>query len=134
MDVQYGAKLLHGHFSEAAFDVVTGVVDENVDTTIFIQCGLNNSLAASFVGDRIVIRYSLAARTVDRLPISGPVIFVLFGLALGPLGLGWFKDDVERTELRVLVDLTLALILFSDAANSNLSVLRRQWQLVVKLI
>jgi len=56
------------------------------------------------------------------------------GFALGPAGLGWFKDDVSRAEFRALVDLTLALILFSDVANSNLSVLRKQWQLPTRML
>jgi NhaP-type Na+/H+ or K+/H+ antiporter len=70
--------------------------------------------------------YAAISERVERLPVSGPVLFVLAGLLLGPLGLGWFKDDVSQVEFRVLVDLTLALILFIDAANADTSILRRQ--------
>ncbi len=78
--------------------------------------------------------FSLISAKVERLPISGPVIFVLVGLLLGPLGLGWFKDDVGQGAFKVLVDLTLALILFIDAANTNLSVLRRQWRIPTRML
>ena len=70
--------------------------------------------------------YSVISGRVEKMAISGPIIFVFVGLVFGPLGLGWFKDDVSRVEFRILVDLTLALILFIDAANADISVLRRQ--------
>ncbi len=78
--------------------------------------------------------YSLVSARVDRLPISGPVVFVLTGLLLGPLGLGWLANDLENASFRLLIDLTLALILFSDAASANFSVLRRQWQLPARML
>lgn len=78
--------------------------------------------------------FSLISGRVERLPISGPVIFVLVGLLLGPLGLGWFTDDVSQGAFKVLVDLTLALILFIDAANTDLTVLRRQWKIPTRML
>jgi hypothetical protein len=53
---------------------------------------------------------------------------------LGPLGLGWFKDDVSQVGFRMLVDLTLALILFIDAANADISTLRRQWRIPTRML
>ena len=67
--------------------------------------------------------YSLISRRVEHLPISGPIIFVTAGIVLGPLGLGWFADDVTVPQFRALVDITLALILFTDAAHARTSVL-----------
>lgn len=78
--------------------------------------------------------YSLVSERVKRMPISGPVVFVLAGLALGPLGMGWFSEDLERGSFSLLVNLTLSLILFSDAASSHFSVLRRQWRLPARLL
>ena len=69
--------------------------------------------------------YSLISGRIEKLPVSGPMIFVVAGLLLGPLGLGWFEDKVTLDEARFLVDVTLALILFIDAANAETSVLRR---------
>ncbi len=60
--------------------------------------------------------YSVISGRVEKMAISGPIIFVCVGLVFSPLGLDWFKDDVSRIEFRVLIDLTLALILFIDAA------------------
>jgi NhaP-type Na+/H+ or K+/H+ antiporter len=42
--------------------------------------------------------------------------------------------DVENAELRVLVDITLALVLFIDASNANLKVLRKNWAIPVRML
>lgn len=78
--------------------------------------------------------YSVVAGRIEKLPVSGPIVFVITGLALGPLGLGWFEDDIGRVEFRMLVDLTLALILFIDAANADMSTLRRQWRIPSRML
>ena len=47
-----------------------------------------------------------------------------FGVLVGPLGLAWLNLEVTATEMRVLADLTLAMVLFCDAANADKSVLK----------
>jgi NhaP-type Na+/H+ or K+/H+ antiporter len=78
--------------------------------------------------------YSLVAGRLERAAASGPIVFVVAGLLMGPLGLGWFDGDVSRTGLRVLADLTLALILFIDAANADLEILKRQFRIPSRML
>jgi NhaP-type Na+/H+ or K+/H+ antiporter len=68
--------------------------------------------------------YSVIAGRVERSAVTGPIIFIAFGLIAGPFGFGFLDMDVRSTELRVVADLTLALVLFIDAANADLNVLR----------
>ena len=68
--------------------------------------------------------YSIVAGRVERTPITGPIVFMAFGFLAGPFGIGWLALDVTNAELRVLADVTLALVLFIDAANADTSVLR----------
>jgi NhaP-type Na+/H+ or K+/H+ antiporter len=68
--------------------------------------------------------YSVIAGRVERSVVSGPIIFIAFGLIAGPFGLGILDMDVKAVELRVVADLTLALVLFIDAANADLTTLR----------
>jgi NhaP-type Na+/H+ or K+/H+ antiporter len=68
--------------------------------------------------------YSVIAGRVERSAVSGPIIFIAFGLIAGPVGLGLLDMDVTAVELRVVADLTLALVLFIDAANADLATLR----------
>lgn len=78
--------------------------------------------------------YGLLSERISKLPMSGPIVFVLLGVGLGPVGLGWFQPDVGRSQFQMLVDLTLALVLFTDAANSNVSVLRTHWKLPSRML
>lgn len=78
--------------------------------------------------------YSVVAGGVERTMVSGPMIFVGFGLLFGPLGLEILTFDVSNTELRMLADLTLALILFIDASNADLSVLKRSFQIPQRML
>ncbi len=81
-----------------------------------------------------VFCYSLVAGRVDRMPLSGPIIFVFAGFLMGPLGFGWFDDSVTNRDLRFFADLTLALILFIDAANADLSILKRQLRIPSRML
>jgi len=78
--------------------------------------------------------YSLIAGRVERSIISGPMVFVTAGLLMGPFGLGWFQGDATNEDLRILADLTLALILFIDAANADPSVLKRQFRIPSRML
>lgn len=78
--------------------------------------------------------YSTVAGGLAKTVISGPMIFIGFGLLFGPLGLGVLTWDVKENELRVLADLTLALILFIDAAIADLSVVKRSIQLPKRML
>ena len=78
--------------------------------------------------------YSIFSKRIEKLPTSGPIIFVVIGILLGPLALGWFKADVEQFEFRVLTDLTLALILFIDAANANTSILKKYLKIPTRML
>ena len=68
--------------------------------------------------------FSVVAGRIERSRISGPIIFIFFGLLAGPLGLGLVHFEVDAIEMRVIADLTLALVLFIDAANADLKTLR----------
>jgi NhaP-type Na+/H+ or K+/H+ antiporter len=72
-----------------------------------------------------VFLYSAIAGRVERTPISGPMIFTVVGLIIGPVGLGWLQPDLDNEGMRMLADITLALVLFIDAANSDLGVVKR---------
>ena len=49
------------------------------------------------------------------------MFYIFFGLIVGPVGLGFIHLRVGAVELRVIADLTLALVLFIDAANADLT-------------
>jgi len=89
----------------------------------------NLALLAGFV-----FLFSLVSGGLKRTPISGPIVFTAFGMAFGPLGLGLLSMNVDTEGLRTLAELTLALVLFTDAANANLGVLSRNFRLPERLL
>ncbi|MCT0226543.1 cation:proton antiporter [Synechococcus sp. CS-1328] len=82
----------------------------------------------------LVYAYGLVAGRLKQTLISGAVVFLLTGLILGPAGLGWLGINVSSENLRTIAELTLASILFTDAASANLQVLRDSRRLPIRLL
>jgi len=78
--------------------------------------------------------YSLVAGRLSRGAINGPVVYLAFGVIAGPVALGWLHLDISNEGIRLIAELTLALVLFTDASNADLAVLRRTRQLPLRLL
>jgi len=78
--------------------------------------------------------YSIICGKLDRTPINGALVFVAFGLLVGPLGLDLLKLEVNSEGLSTLAELTLALVLFTDASNANLGVLKTSFRIPQRLL
>jgi NhaP-type Na+/H+ or K+/H+ antiporter len=76
----------------------------------------------------VVAGYAAVSRRLAGTPLSGPLVFVAVGLALGPLGLDLTDLGREPGVVRALLEATLALVLFTDgAAISSRALLREQF-------
>jgi NhaP-type Na+/H+ or K+/H+ antiporter len=82
----------------------------------------------------VVLIYSAVAGRVARSWLSGPILFTGAGLILGPLGLNALQIDIAATDLKVLAEAALAMVLFSDAAHADLGVIRRAVGLPERLL
>ena len=78
--------------------------------------------------------YSIFAGRFESRLFNGPLMFMLAGLLLGPAAIGVLQPHVNTEGLKVLAELTLAIVLFSDAANANLRVLRQNESLPMRLL
>jgi NhaP-type Na+/H+ or K+/H+ antiporter len=78
--------------------------------------------------------YSTIAGAVERAWLSGPIVFTAFGLLVGPVGLGLLDWETDRETIRTLAEITLALVLFTDAAGADFSVLKRTSDLPARLL
>jgi sodium/hydrogen antiporter len=81
-----------------------------------------------------VFAYSSLASALRRTPVSGALVYVAFGFAVGPDGLGWLHLRVDGQGLKLLAEITLALVLFTDSANADVSVLRRTERIPARLL
>ena len=89
----------------------------------------NLAILAAFV-----FLYSLISGGLEKTPFNGAVVFTAFGFIFGPLGLGVLDLEVDAEGLSTLAELTLALVLFTDAANANLRELKRSFHIPQKLL
>jgi NhaP-type Na+/H+ or K+/H+ antiporter len=81
-----------------------------------------------------ILIYSSVAGAVEKTWISGAIIFTAFGLLIGPVGLDLISFKADREAIRTLAELTLALVLFTDAAGADLGVLRQFERLPIRLL
>ena len=63
--------------------------------------------------------YAAVSGRVERSWLSGPVVFTLAGVFLGPAGLALLHTGMGTAEVRILAEATLAVVLFTDAANAD---------------
>jgi NhaP-type Na+/H+ or K+/H+ antiporter len=89
----------------------------------------NLSILAAFV-----FLYSVVAGRLERTPINGALVFTAFGLAFGPIGIGLLDLAADAEGLRSLAEVTLALVLFTDASNANLGVLKTSIRIPRRLL
>ena len=78
--------------------------------------------------------YGAIAGRVERSLFSGPIVFTGVGFILGPDGLGVLRIEISGEGLRLLAEMTLAMVLFTDAANADFAVVRRNLGLPERLL
>lgn len=61
--------------------------------------------------------YGLLARKIAQADITAPMLFTALGIACGPAGLGWISATTTDHSIKVIAEITLILVLFSDAAQ-----------------
>jgi len=67
-------------------------------------------------------------------PITPAMLFVAFGLVVGPQVLDGIDLSSSGSTVRALAEATLALVLFTDASRIDLGVLRRTFDVPVRLL
>ena len=80
------------------------------------------------------VMFALAAGRLERWSIGGPLVFTMVGLALGPTGLGAIEVPATGEVVKLVTELTLALLLFTDASILGLWQLRRHAGIPARLL
>lgn len=81
-----------------------------------------------------IFLYSIISGGLEKTPINGALVFMGFGVLIGPFGLDLLHGDFGSEGLSTLAELTLALLLFADAANANLAELKHFSRIPVRLL
>ncbi|MEZ5169365.1 MAG: cation:proton antiporter [Acidimicrobiia bacterium] len=81
-----------------------------------------------------VVSYAAVSARLSRTWLTGPIVFVTFGYLVGPDVLDVVPLGLESELVRILAELTLVLVLFTDAARIHLRELRRESSLPIRLL
>ena len=81
-----------------------------------------------------VVLFGVVSRRLEASPLTGPMIFAAFGLLIGGAVLGVADLDFGHGFVHGLAEVTLVLVLFSDAARIDLRVVRRDHDLPVRML
>jgi NhaP-type Na+/H+ or K+/H+ antiporter len=78
--------------------------------------------------------YGLLSGKLSRSILTGPMLFAAFGLAVGPAAFGFMSLELDHSVVHTLAEVTLVLVLFSDATNIDLKQLRADHNLPVRML
>ncbi len=94
--------------------------------------GLDTAVLATAAG--CVVLWSLASARLERLNVSAPIAFVLMGLMITHGPLAFIRFDPHSSTVRSMAEVTLAVVLFTDASRVNVHQLRHDLGLPVRLL
>jgi NhaP-type Na+/H+ or K+/H+ antiporter len=89
---------------------------------------------AVVVAGGVVVGYGALSRRLSTTVLSGPMVFMLVGVAIGPLGLDLLDRAKDPEVTRTLLESALVLLLFADAAGIRARDLRREEFLPLRLL
>ena len=81
-----------------------------------------------------VLCYSLVSERFKDSMLTPPMIFAGFGFLLGGYGLGILHIDLNNHGVHLLAEITLILVLFSDAARIDLRLLLKDHNLPLRML
>ncbi len=80
-----------------------------------------------------ILGFALISGRIQRSPITPPMVFVAFGFLVSQ-GIGMLELSIESPLIQTLAELTLVLVLFTDASRIDLKLLKRQHDLPIRLL
>ena len=68
----------------------------------------------------LILVYGVISNISERASISGPMFFMLTGILVSPLGFDLFELHINANTVKIVAEITLILVLFTDATLINL--------------
>jgi NhaP-type Na+/H+ or K+/H+ antiporter len=81
-----------------------------------------------------LLLYSMVSGRLGGTILTAPLIFIAFGFTLGSGGFNLAAVDVGHSAIHVIAEITLILVLFTDAARIDLNRVRRDHNLPVRML
>lgn len=82
----------------------------------------------------LTVIYTILGHVLGRFSVTMPIFFVITGAIVGRYGLGWITFPLEAYQVELLTELTLALLLFADAASLQFNQVKDDAQMPGRLL
>ena len=82
----------------------------------------------------ILLVYAALSRRLEGTSVTGAMVFVAAGFLTGAELLDWLHLGINETAVSALAEATLVVILFTDASRIDLTALRKDFSLPVRLL
>jgi NhaP-type Na+/H+ or K+/H+ antiporter len=82
----------------------------------------------------LLLAYAGLSHRLERSAVSAAMVFAAGGLLLGPEALDWLHLGFGSSEVRILAEATLTVVLFLDASRIDVRALRRELGFPVRLL
>src|SRR5918997_4041795 len=82
----------------------------------------------------VVFVFGLVSRRLEGTLLTAPIAFVAAGFVFGPAVLGLVEFGLDEHTVLLVGEIALAIVLFTDASRINLSVLRQNRGLPLRLL
>ena len=87
-----------------------------------------------FIIATIVLLYGYISKLLEKYNISGPMVFTLFGLFLSPLGINYLSLDLNAESVKIVAELALIIVLFSDSSTLNVRNFKEGYKIPLRLL
>ena len=81
-----------------------------------------------------LIAFGLVSAKLSNSILTAPILFVAFGIAAGPLGLHLVNVDFSGEAIELIAEITLVLVLYTDAARIDVRTLWRYHNLPSRML
>ena len=82
----------------------------------------------------MIFLFGLVSKASERWYVTGPMVFVIVGIGVSPLGLDLFTMHATNDTVKLIAEITLMLILFTDATMINAEALKAPPRLSLRLL
>ncbi len=82
----------------------------------------------------LLVLFAISARRLERLWVTGPMLFLVAGAILGPKGVAFIDVAPSIAPVRVFAEITLVLLLFSDATTVDAPTLKHSYSAALRLL
>ena len=82
----------------------------------------------------LFLAFALVSGRLEGTILTAPLLFVAFGFLAGSGGFGFANVDVEHSAIHVIAELTLILVLFTDAARIDIDRVREDHNLPMRML